>query len=34
VSAEHAGDEAGLDVGFLLAWIERPRGQVAARRTG
>jgi dihydroxyacetone kinase-like protein len=23
VSAEHAGDEAGLDVGFLLAWIER-----------
>ena len=23
MSAEHAGDEAGLDVGFLLAWIER-----------
>ena len=23
MSAEHAGDAAGLDVGFLLAWIER-----------
>jgi dihydroxyacetone kinase-like protein len=29
VSAEHAGDEAGLDVGFLLAWIERTAGAVA-----
>ena len=29
MSAEHAGDEAGLDVGFLLAWIERAAGAVA-----
>lgn len=32
MSAEHAGDEAGLDVGFLLAWIERAAGAVARDR--
>ena len=29
MSAEHAGDAAGLDVGFVLAWIERAARSVA-----
>jgi dihydroxyacetone kinase-like protein len=30
VSGERIGDEAGLDVGFLLAWIDRAAQKVAA----
>jgi dihydroxyacetone kinase-like protein len=32
VSAEHAGDAAGLDVGFPLAWIERTARAVAREK--
>jgi phosphoenolpyruvate---glycerone phosphotransferase subunit DhaL len=32
VSAEHAGDEAGFDVGVLVAWIDRAAGAVARNK--
>ena len=32
MSAEHAGDEAGFDVGVLVAWIDRAAGAVARNK--